>query len=87
MYALATTTVSILRGTTRNYAGDEVDGFDVHQSGIIAALIEKPATTWDDATQQRRTVRRISCTLPSDTQILGFDRILDERTGHVYSIN
>ena len=86
MYALATTTVSILRGTGYNDAGDLVDTQDVYKTGIVAALIEKNSTTWDAATQQRRTVRRINLTLPSTTDVLGSDQILDEETGYLYSI-
>ncbi len=86
MYALATTTVSILRGTTTDDVGDEVDTGDVYASGIIAALIEKNHTTWDRATQQRRTVRVITCTLPSGTDVTSEDRIRDEKTGYVYAI-
>lgn len=86
MYALATTTVTILRGTDIDDVGDEIDTFDVHKTGVLAALIEKNKTTWDGATQQRRTVRVINLTLPSDTDVLGSDRIRDEETGYVYSI-
>lgn len=86
MYALATTKVTILRGAAYNDAGDEIDTQTPYKTGIIAALIEANATTWDAATQQRRTVRRIELTVPSTTDLLSSDQILDEETGHVYSI-
>ena len=86
MYALATTKVTILRGTDYNDAGDLIDTRTPYKTGIIAALIESNATTWDAATQQRRTVRRIDLTLPSATDLLSSDQILDEETGYVYSV-
>ena len=86
MYALATTRVTILRGRTVDDVGDSIDTNTVHRSGVIAALIEKNHTTWDAATQQRRTVRVIYLTLPSGTDVLTTDRIRDEETGYVYSI-
>lgn len=86
MYALATTKVTILRGTTTDEVGDVLDTATPYKTGIIAALIEVNATTWDAATQQRRTVRRIDLTLPSTTDLLSSDQILDEETGYVYSI-
>lgn len=86
MYALATTTVTILRGTKTDEIGDEIDTFDVYKTGIIASLIEKNHVTWDRATQQRRTVRVIACTLPSTTDVTSDDRIKDEETGYVYAI-
>lgn len=86
MYALATTKVTILRGTVTDDVGDVLDTATPYKTGVIAALIESNATTWDAATQQRRTVRRITLTLPSGTDVLSSDQILDEETGYVYSI-
>jgi hypothetical protein len=86
MYALATTTVTILRGTKTDELGDEIDTYEPYQTGIIASLIEKNHTTWDRATQLRRTVRIIACTLPSTTDVTSDDRIVDEETGYTYSI-
>lgn len=86
MYALATTRVSILRGAAVDDVGDEYDTGDVFATGIIAALVEKSHTVWDAATQQRRTVRYMACTVPSTTDVLTTDRIKDEETGIVYSI-
>jgi hypothetical protein len=86
MYSLATTKVTILRGTRVDDVGDELDTMTPYRTGILGALIEKNSTTWDAATQERRTVRRIDLALPSGTDVLGSDQILDEETGQVYSI-
>lgn len=86
MYSLATTKITILRGTSVDEVGDTLDTLEVYKTGIIAALIEKSHVTWDAATQQRRTVRSINLALPSGTDLLGTDRILDEETGYLYSV-
>ena len=86
MYALATTKITILRGTTTDDVGDIVDTGEVYKTGIIAALIEKGHQTWDAATQQRRTVRTIHLTLPSGTDIRSTDQVRDEETGLVYAV-
>lgn len=86
MYALATTRVSILRGTSTNEFGDETDADTVHSSGTLANIRENRRSVFDASTGTPRVVRSIECRLPSDTDILDSDRIMDETDGKVYGI-
>jgi hypothetical protein len=88
--------VTILRGSTFDDAGDELqDGVPVY-SGVLA-WISSPAqspfrpivfgtTAYEPASQVPTTVREIPCNLPGHTDITDEDQILDERSGIVYAI-
>jgi hypothetical protein len=82
--ARATTTISILRGTTVDSFGDPVDSATVVATGITASIIEqsKMATTADDTTP--RQVRSYTGRLPAGTNIQAGDRIKDEKTNVIY---
>jgi len=88
MYALATTTVSVLRGTAVDPVyGDAVATANVIASGVIASIIEDrsvKATTPGNPTP--RITRAYDCALPSDVDVTDADRLRDERTGQVYVI-
>lgn len=87
---IATTRVTILRGTTTDEFGDTVDtdteaGTD-GQTGIPASLVEqtRTATTRDDLTP--RVVRYTVGRLPAGTDIGEDDRLRDDRTGRTYIV-
>lgn len=86
MYAIPTTTVSVLRGTQVDEFGDPVDISTVVASGIPASLIEqiRTSTTPDSATPRvvRYTVGRVG----ADADICEDDRLLDEVSGEIYII-
>jgi len=87
MQAVATTRVSVLRGTTTDVYGDEQDTDTVVASGIPCALTEQSrrVTTRDDPTPRiiRSTIGRV----PAGTDITDQDRLRDEITGAVYIVD
>jgi hypothetical protein len=87
MQAIATTTVSILRGTTTDDYGDERDTDTPVATGVPASLTEQSrrVTTRDDPTP--RIVRYAVARLPARTDVTDQDRIRDERTGAVYIVD
>ncbi|MFC5947073.1 hypothetical protein ACFQH9_02120 [Pseudonocardia lutea] len=87
MYALANTTVSVLRGSTVDEFGDETDNETVAASGIIANIRETSSTFSDPGSTTPRVVRNVTCKLPSTTDVTETDRIKDETSGVIYTIN
>jgi hypothetical protein len=87
MQAIATTLVTILRGTTTDAYGDEQDTDTVIAAGIPASLTEQSrrVTTRDDPTP--RIVRYAVARLPARTDVTDQDRIRDERTGAIYIVD
>ena len=87
MQAIATTTVSILRGTTTDPYGDERDTDTPVATGIPASLTEQSrrVTTRDDPTP--RIVRYAVARVPARTDITDQDRVRDERTGAIYIVD
>jgi hypothetical protein len=85
--AIATTTVSILRGTTTDAYGDEQDTDTVIASGIPAALTEQTrrVTTRDDPTP--RIIRSAVARVAAGTDVTDQDRLRDDRTGATYIID
>lgn len=78
MQNLANTSADILRGTTVNEFGTEVDSSTVAYAGVPAAIVEGMAkTVMDQATQTPRTIRPITCVLPAGTDVRNTDRIRD----------
>lgn len=87
MQAMPTTTVSILRGTTTNAAGDVIDSGTPVYTGVFASLMERSRTGIDQALQDVRVYRYVVCRLPAGTDVLDTDQILDESTQVTYSIS
>lgn len=87
MLALATTTLTVYRGTTTDTYGDEQDTNAVVHTGIPASLTEQSrrVTTRDDPTP--RIVRYAVARVTAGTDITDQDRVLDERTGAVYIVD
>jgi hypothetical protein len=87
MQAIATTLVSVLRGVTTDAYGDEQDTDTPVHTGIPASLTEQSrrVTTRDDPTP--RIVRYAVARVPAQTDVTDQDRLLDERTGAIYSVD
>jgi hypothetical protein len=85
--AIATTTIAILRGTSTNAWGDEIDTDTPIYTGIPAALTEQSrrVTTRDDPTP--RIVRYAVARVAAGTDVTDQDRVRDERTGAVYIVD
>ena len=86
MQGLATTQVSVLRGTTTDQFGDQIPVTTPVATGIPAAIVESSRTVLDLATQTPRTVRTVTCVMPGWADVLGTDRLQDQTTGLTYFI-
>lgn len=87
MFAQATTTVTILRGTADDVYGDPGDNDTVAASGIRASILEQRQTAFTPADNRVLVGRFFTARLPYDTDVLESDRIRDERTGDIYVID
>lgn len=87
MLSVATTTLTVYRGTSTDVYGDEVDNDTIAASGIPASLVEQTrrVTTRDDPTP--RIVRSATGRVTAGTDITDQDRVKDERTGAVYIVD
>jgi hypothetical protein len=83
---LATTTVSILGGTSTDAFGDETDGTTVLASGVPASLIESTRTAMEPSTGTPRIIRTHICRLPPGTEVDETKRIKDEQTSEIYIV-
>jgi hypothetical protein len=84
--AVATTTLTVLRGTTTDGYGDEQDTDTPVATGVRASLTEQTrrVTTRDDPTP--RIVRYAVGRVTAGTDVTDQDRVRDERTGAVYIV-
>jgi hypothetical protein len=83
---LATTTVSVLRGTGTDAFGDETDLATVAASGIPASLIESSRQAQEPVTGTPRIIRTHVCRVPPGTDVTENDRVKDEQTGEIYIV-
>jgi hypothetical protein len=96
MYALANTTVSILRSTQTDSFGDVEDSMQPIVTGLIAFIsyptmsplrpIVLGSTIFEPSSPEPSTLRLAACALPSGTDIRNTDQILDEFTNLVYEV-
>lgn len=84
---LATTTVSILRGSVDDAYGDPTDTTTVVLSKLPASILEVGRGNTRRADQKPRTVRRYVCRILVPAAVVDDDRVKDERTGLVYTVN
>ena len=84
--AIATTALTVLRGTTTDAYGDAQDTSTVLRTGIPASLTEQSrrVTTRDNPTP--RIVRYAVARVAAGTDVTDQDRVRDERTGAVYIV-
>ncbi|MGW7726208.1 hypothetical protein ACWGJ6_23100 [Streptomyces canus] len=86
MQAIATTTISILRGTEEDEFGDERDTNTLHATGIPASLTEQSRRVTTRENPTPRIVRYAVARVPARTDITDQDRVRDERTGAIYIV-
>jgi hypothetical protein len=91
MYTVASTTVSILRGTTYDDQGDVEDSGSLIATGVLAQInAQRVATygvkTYEPGTPVPSTVRLFEGVFPSGTDVENTDQIRDERSGRVYEV-
>lgn len=90
MSFLATTRGALLRGSTTDALGDEIDTNGVPVVGFEdfpLSLIERMTREQDPATNLWRTVRYFAGRVPSNLPVDDGDRIRDNRDGAVYAID
>jgi hypothetical protein len=78
---IASTTLSVFRGTAANPYGDLDDVGTLYLTGIPASVTETAKSSFDPASQTRRTIRAITAVVPSWADINDDDTLRDERTG------
>ncbi|WP_354643864.1 hypothetical protein [Kitasatospora camelliae] len=88
---IATTWITVLRGVGTDSFGDEIDldteaGTDA-QTRIPASLIEATRNARTPVSGNPRVVRSAVGRVPAGTDVTEEDRIRDERTRRVYSID
>ena len=87
MQAVATTRLTVYRGTSTDDFGDATDTDTTIARGIPASLTEQSrrVTTRDDPTP--RIIRYAVARVPARTDVTDQDRVRDERTGQIYSVD
>lgn len=86
MYSRSTTTVDILRGTSQDDYGDDIDNDNVVASGRPASIIEQKGYSQPEVTTQPRNFRYARCRMNSNEDVRTNDRIRDNRTGWIWTI-
>lgn len=87
---VATTRAALLRGTTTDDLGDEVDtnAAPVHGfEDFPISIIEKDATEFDQASATWRSVQRLIGRAAADVPVDEGDRIKDLRDGRIYAVD
>lgn len=86
---VATTRAALLRGSTTDNLGDEVDtativpGFE----DFPVSIIEKDATEFDQASATWRSVQKLIGRAAADVPVDEGDRIKDLRDGRIYAVD
>jgi hypothetical protein len=85
--ATPNTTVSILGGSSESDYGDVLDDDTPAGSGIPAMIIEGRQVVATESDAQARVIRYYTGRLPNGTVIDDTNRLRDEQTNEVYSID
>lgn len=86
---VATTRAALLRGSSTDGLGDEVDtativpGFE----DFAVSIIEKDATEFDQASATWRSVQKLIGRAAADVPVDEGDRIKDLRDGRIYAVD
>lgn len=86
MSFIASTLVSIMRGTTTDRYGDEADTDTVVASAVPASILERPVTGTRPASGRKDTPRTYAMRVWRSVDVRQDDRVRDERTGIVYVV-
>lgn len=87
MYAIASCTATILRGTTIDQYGDPQDNGTPIASGVPFYIADTQDRVWDPATQTPRVVRMIDGQCQSDVDLRIGDQVRDDTNGITYIVN
>ncbi len=87
MWAIPTTTISILGGSSSDDWDDTYDGTTVSASGVLASILEERQIVTTAADARTQVVRIYTGRVPAETVIDTKNRIRDEVTGDIYVID
>jgi hypothetical protein len=82
----ANVAVTIMRGTTTDPYGDTQDDLQPFAQGVPATLVETAQVVFDPGSQIPRTVRAITCIVPSFIGVLDTDQIQVPAAGDTFMI-
>jgi hypothetical protein len=86
MSFLATTRVTILRGTATDRYGDDVDTDTVVAVDVPASILERPVTGARPAGGRTDTQRTHALRVWKAVDVRQGDRIRDQKTGFIYAV-
>lgn len=86
MVITATSKYSVLRGSTINEYGDEVDGITVIYSGIRGSVVQRGKNLFNPDSGRVEFITFYTGRFPNGTDIAQGDRVRDERTNAVYTV-
>lgn len=85
---IATTTVSLYRGTIKDAYQDTVDDNDIPKwSNVPASIIERSRKVFVPAENRIQTVRYLTVRVRANTDVVAGDRMKDEQTEEFYSVD
>ena len=83
---IATTTVSVQRGTGVDSFGDPIDNATVVASGVPVAIVEDSQRKWLPNEQRETLIEQYTIRARPNVDIVENDRLVDEREGFVYQV-
>jgi hypothetical protein len=86
MLGLVTGRYSVLRGSTVNDYGDEVDSETVVSTDILGSVIERTKQVFNPDDGRVATVRFLTGRFDGRADIQDGDRIKDQKTGEVFVV-
>lgn len=86
MFALNTGRYTVLRGSTTNDYGDEVDGNTVASSEILGSVIERTKQVFNPDDGRVATIRFLTGRFNHNADIQDGDRIKDQKTGEIFIV-
>ncbi len=86
MISRATTTVTIYRGQATDDYGDPTDSNTIVAVGMRASILEQTVKAWTEVSTLPRNFRWAKMRCTPGTDIRQNDRVLDERTGEIWTI-
>ena len=83
---LPSTTVSVLRGTSIDPYGDEVDIDAAVATALPAAITEGKQRTWNPAEQRGGVIEQYTIRFRPGVDVAEQDRLRDDNTGVIYQV-
>lgn len=84
---LATSTFTILRGTSFDDFGDEIDTPTIVQEEVVGSVIERARTVFNPNDSRTTVTRELVGRFKPWVDVQDGDRLKDERTGTVYLVD